>query len=51
MMGVITARHVLRHPVLVVRGFGWVVFARCLLAAVGVSRATFLSIACAPRRP
>ena len=51
MTGVITTRHVLRHPILVVRGFGWKVFARCVLATVCVSHETFLSIACSSRRP
>jgi hypothetical protein len=44
MKGVITARHVLRHPFLVVRCFGWRVFGRCLVASVSHSRETFLSI-------
>jgi hypothetical protein len=49
MTGAITARHVLRHPVLVVRCFGWRVFGRCLLASAFHSPETFLSIVAAPR--
>jgi hypothetical protein len=44
MQGVITARHVLRHPAVVIRGFGWRVFGRCLVATLSLSRETFLSI-------
>jgi hypothetical protein len=43
--GFIRARDVVRHPVLVVRGFGWRCFFRCLSAAAHRSRATFLDVA------
>lgn len=49
MTGTITARHVLRHPVLVVRGFGWRALARCLVASLSRSQETFLSIVAARR--
>jgi hypothetical protein len=43
MRGFITTKDVLRHPVLIVRGFGLRVFARCLVhIALGRGRATFL---------
>lgn len=48
MAGVITLRHVLAHPVLVVRGFGLAVFFRAVLAgarrAAGGPAVTFLSL-------
>jgi hypothetical protein len=47
MSGVIQARDVLRHPILVISGFGWRCFFRCVNAAVHRSGATFLSIALA----
>jgi hypothetical protein len=43
--GFIRARDVVRHPVLVVRGFGWRCFFRCLSAAARRSHATFLDVA------
>jgi hypothetical protein len=45
--GLIRARDVVRHPVLVIRGFGWRCFFRCLSAAAHGSGATFLAIALA----
>jgi hypothetical protein len=45
--GFIRARDVVRHPVLVVRGFGWRCFFRCLNAAAHRSHATFLALAMA----
>jgi hypothetical protein len=45
MSGLIRARDVVRHPVLVVRGFGWRCLFRCLNAAARRSGATFLSLA------
>ncbi len=49
MTGVITLRHVLGHPVLVIRGFGCRVLLRCIVAACLREKRTFLSIlgACA----
>jgi len=44
MTGVITLRDVLAHPVLVVRGFGWRVFVRCIVAACRHEECTFLSL-------
>jgi hypothetical protein len=46
MTGVITLRHVLAHPVLVIRGFGCRVFVRCIWAACRHEQRTFLSILC-----
>ena len=34
MVGTITLRHVLQHPVLVVQGWGWTAIGRCLVASV-----------------
>jgi hypothetical protein len=45
MLGVITLRHVLVHPGLVVREFGAGCLARCVLAALLRRRTTFLEIA------
>ncbi len=45
MSGLIRARDVVRHPVLVVRGFGWRCLFRCLSAAAHRSNTTFLSLA------
>jgi hypothetical protein len=45
MTGLIRARDVAQHPVLVVRGFGWRVFLRCLWAALVRRRITFLALA------
>lgn len=44
MRGIITGRDVLGHPVLVVRGFGWRVFLRCIVAACRRDDRTFLSL-------
>ena len=41
MGGVICKREVLRHPIIILRGFGWRVFLRCLVARKGQ---TFLGI-------
>jgi hypothetical protein len=44
MNGTITTRHVLTHAHMIVRGFGWVVFARAVVAALHLSsRRTFLA--------
>lgn len=44
MSGTITSRHVLTHAHLIVSAFGWVVFARAVLAALHLSRRrTFLA--------
>ncbi len=45
MTGVITLRHVVRHPFLIMREFGVAVFGRCILHALLRTRATFLEIA------
>jgi hypothetical protein len=45
MTGLIRARDVALHPLLVVRGFGWRVFCRCLWAALTRRRITFLAVA------
>lgn len=45
MTGVITGRQVLRHPVLVARGWGIRALLRCLLAIVERRRCTFLELA------
>jgi hypothetical protein len=44
MNGIITFRHVIAHPVIIVRGWGWRVFGRCLIAATKRTHETFLSI-------
>ena len=44
MTGVITLRHVLAHPVAVVRGFGLRVLVRCIAAACLRQDRTFLSL-------
>lgn len=44
MAGVITLRHVLAHPRLVIAGFGLAVFCACLAAALRGESRTFLSI-------
>lgn len=49
MTGAITARHVLRHPILVIQCFGWRVLGRCLVASLSHSHETFLSIVAARR--
>jgi hypothetical protein len=49
--GLIRARDVLRHPILVIRGFGWRCFFRCLDAAAHRSGATFLAVAFASAQP
>ncbi len=41
MVGLIRKREILRHPVLIIRGYGVVVFIRCLLAK---SNTPFLTI-------
>jgi len=33
MVGTITLRHVLQHPILVVQGWGWSVIPMCILAS------------------
>jgi hypothetical protein len=43
--GAIRVRDVARHPVLVVCGFGWHAFGRCLWAALTRRRVTFLGLA------
>lgn len=48
MTGVITLRHVLAHPVTVVRGFGCRVLVRCVWVACRREKRTFLSIAADP---
>ncbi len=48
MQGHITGRHVLRHPLVVMREFGPLCFLRCLKAMVLRERKTFLD--CAFRR-
>ena len=45
MLGVITLRHVLVHPGLVIREFGAGCLARCVLATILRRRTTFLEIA------
>ena len=44
MVGIITWRHVLCHPVLIIRGFGWSVLGHCFLAVVLRQQRTFLAI-------
>ena len=51
MHGVITLRHVLSHPGLVVREFGALCLLRCVLAAAARRRTTFLEIALRPKDP
>lgn len=45
MVGVITFRHVVVNAHIVVQGYGWRVFGRCVVAALKGERRTFLSIA------
>lgn len=45
MVGVVRGRDVARHPMIVVRAFGWRVFARCVWAALTRREATFLAVA------
>jgi hypothetical protein len=40
--GVITARHVIRHPVIIVREFGAAAYLRCFLVLLRRRRTTFL---------
>lgn len=42
MRGVITARHVLTHPAVIVRHFGLTAFLRCCLVIMQRRQATFL---------
>jgi len=42
MRGTITSWDVVRHPVLILRGFGPVCYLRCILAVVSGRRTTFL---------
>lgn len=44
MTGVITLRHVLAHPYLIVHEYGGRLFLRCLLCALKRERCTFLSL-------
>jgi len=45
MVGVITAKHVLTHCVIIVTGFGFGCFVRCLYHAALRHKLTFLQIA------
>lgn len=47
MQGLITAKDVLCHPVIIVRSWGPTTYLRCLRALVSRRRATFLSVAVA----
>jgi hypothetical protein len=51
MHGVITLRHVLGNPGVVVREFGTLCLLRCVLAALRRRRTTFLEIALRPKAP
>lgn len=51
MHGVITLRHVLGNPGLVVREFGILCLLRCMLAVLCRQRTTFLEIALRPKAP
>ena len=42
MQGTITTWHVIRHPVLIVRGFGPACYLRCVVAVLRRKRTTFL---------
>ena len=51
MTGNITGRHILRHPMVIVREFGARCYLRCLKAVLLCERKTFLDCAfrCQPR--
>lgn len=44
MRGVVTLRHVLAHPALVIRCYGCSVFLRCVVAAFARKPTTFLEV-------
>ncbi len=44
--GLITTKDVLRHPAMIVRGYGLRRFFRCLYAITSRRRTTFLEVVC-----
>ncbi len=44
MQGIITGRHVLTHPTVIIRGFGVGCYLRCIRAVLRRERTTFLEL-------